>query len=333
MREKIPLLVIGGPTASGKTALAVELAKRYGGEIVSADSMQLYRRMDIATAKPTLEEMGSIKHHLLSILDPGESFSVAQYVSMAHERIAQIHDRGALPILAGGTGLYISSVIDNIQFSPVQGSEQVRMELFEIANREGVDKLYAMLLAADPRAAASIHPHNVGRVVRALEVYRVSDITLSEMVERSRAVPSPYQTGIIILNFIDRQKLYNRINRRVDLMMQQGLLEEARALRKENLSKTALQAIGYKELDAYFDGNQTLEEAIEKIKMETRRYAKRQLTWFKRISGGQMLYLDEYTTLPQIADAAAALLQNSGFLDKLCSSGADGYERQQEKSE
>ena len=313
-QEKIPLLVIGGPTASGKTALAISFAQKYDGEVVSADSMQMYRGMDIATAKPSMEERGGVPHHLFDILEPGESSSVADYVPRAHTCIRDIYARGKLPILAGGTGLYVNSVIQNILFSPMPGEAALRRALSEQAQREGPEALHRELAAVDPEAAAAIHPNNLGRVIRALEVYRLTGITMTESNRRSRELPSPYEVCLLVLQYRDRQRLYDKINSRVDAMLEHGLLEEAQKLLAEGLSPTAAQAIGYKELSGYFAGQEPLCEAVEHIKRETRRYAKRQITWFSHMAGARMLYLDNYADFKAFFAAAEQEAAAAGVL-------------------
>ena len=304
-QNKLPLLVVAGPTASGKTGLGVELALRYGGEVISADSMQIYRHMNIGTAKATPEEMKGVPHHLLDFLDPAESFSVADYVAKAGECIREIAGRGKLPVLVGGTGLYISSLVDNLTFSPMPQSPELRETLRKKALEQGNDALLEELREFDPEAAEKLHANNVGRVIRAIEVYRLTGVTMSETVRNSHAAPSPYRLCMIALTASDRQFLYDRIDRRVDLMIEDGLLEEAKALRGLPLSDTALQAIGYKELNPYLDGTATLEACLDKLKMETRRYAKRQLTWFRRDERFHWLETDRYPSAALLADAAA----------------------------
>ena len=292
IEETIPLAVVAGPTASGKTGLAVELALRLDGEVVSADSMQIYRRMAIATAKPTPEEQLGVPHHLIDFLEPGEQFSVAQYVELARKTIREIRSRGKLPIVAGGTGLYIQSLVDNIAFSPQPSDPALREALRQRAQREGRESLLRELASFDPESAARLHPNNLGRVIRAIEVYRLTGKTMTQQMAQSRREPSPYRPAMLGLTYSDRQLLYNRIDRRVDAMVAQGLLEEARQMREEGLSSTAAQAIGYKELEGYFAGEEPLEEALERMKRETRRYAKRQLTWFRRDERFHWLEMD-----------------------------------------
>ncbi|MGN0634314.1 MAG: tRNA (adenosine(37)-N6)-dimethylallyltransferase MiaA [Oscillospiraceae bacterium] len=297
MPEKIPLLVICGPTASGKTKLAVDLALEYNGEVVSADSMQVYKELSVITAKVTPEEMRGVRHHLVDFLPLCESFSVAEYVKLAHEAIADIHSRGKLPIVCGGTGLYISSLVKNVQFDESGGSDEIRQRLEEYAEKNGKHALWERLEKIDPEAASNIHENNLIRVIRAIEVYEQTGITLTEQKRRSMRFESPYNACMIQIGFRDRAELYERIDRRVDIMMQNGMLEEARAVYTDSDPATAYQAIGYKELIPYFEGRSGLEECVEKIKQESRRYAKRQLTWFRRMEDINVIYAektDEY---------------------------------------
>lgn len=300
MEQKIPLVVIAGPTASGKTAAGVYLAKQLNGEVVSADSMQIYREMTIGTAKPVPEEMEGIPHHLIDFVDPSDSFSVAEYVQLAQQKIGEIHSRGKLPILVGGTGLYISSLVDNIQFSESESDIAYREQMIALAQKEGAQALWEKLSEVDPVAAQKIHPNNVGRVARALEVYHTTGIPISAHQERSRTKPSPYALCMMALSFRDRQKLYDRINLRVSLMVEQGLEQEARQLIQKGYGATSFQAIGYKEMGAYLAGEETLEEACEHIRQESRRYAKRQLTWFRRDERYHWFYAEDYEDREQM---------------------------------
>lgn len=280
--QKIKILAVVGPTASGKTAVAVELAKRLGGEVISCDSMQIYRRMDIGTAKPTREEMSGIVHHLIDAVEPDAPFSCAEYVTRAAQAAKEITARGKLPILCGGTGLYLDRFLCG-EMEETQADEALRASLFAYAESEGIEALHARLRAVDPESAQTIHPNNVKRVVRALEIYEQTGIPKSEFDRRSQVVESPYDATVIGLFYPRREVLYERINRRVDIMLADGLLEETEKLMQEGVfevNQTAAQAIGYKELLGYFDGNETLTEAAENLKTATRRYAKRQLTWF-----------------------------------------------------
>ncbi|MDD6236964.1 MAG: tRNA (adenosine(37)-N6)-dimethylallyltransferase MiaA [Clostridiales bacterium] len=308
MEKKIPLVVVVGPTASGKTALAVSLAKRFHGEVISADSMQIYKQMNIATAKPTVEEMDGIPHHLIDCLDLSQKFSVADYTALAHQKAKEINARGHLPILAGGTGLYIDSVVNNISFSEIRTDEELRKELTRLAEEKGADYLLEELNRFDPESAKRLHPNNLSRIIRAIEVYRLTGVTMTEHQRRSRLTPSGYDAVMIGLDFQDRQKLYDRINLRVDRMFADGLLEEAREILSNKNLGTARQAIGYKELQHYFDGQESLEEAIQKIKQETRRYAKRQLTWFRRNPNIHWIYVDCCRDFKDVSEQAALLL-------------------------
>ena len=312
--KKQPLIAVVGPTASGKTALAVELALYFGGEVVSADSMQVYKRMDIATAKPDEAEKKGVPHHLIDLIEPdGAAFSVAQYARRAHAAIADIAARGRVPILAGGTGLYIDAVIDNIDFSNIRSDESVRAELRALADAHGNDYMLGLLREADPELAASLHPNNLGRILRALEVYRVTGVPMSEHQRRSRQMPARYDVCMIGLNFTDRAMLYDRVNRRVDLMMERGLLDEARAV-SAVCRGTALQAIGYKELIPYLDGDAPLEEYVNHLKQSTRRYAKRQLSWFRRDARIVWLMVDKSESLRELTEKAVCVVHKSGIL-------------------
>lgn len=278
--SKQKLLVIIGPTAVGKTKLSIELAKRFNGEIISGDSMQIYRSMDIGTAKIKPEEMEGIPHHLLDIKEPNESFSVAEFQKLVRSRIREIADKGKLPIIAGGTGLYIQSVIYDYQFSDAPADEACRIELEEKAKLIGNDALYQELVQIDPESASQIHPNNIRRVIRALEIYHCTGKTMSEYQQKQEP-DLLYNTALIGLT-MDREKLYSRINDRVDLMMEEGLLKEVSQLYEQDLRHCqSIQAIGYKEIYEYLDGTISLEEAVQNLKQNSRRYAKRQLTWFR----------------------------------------------------
>ncbi|MBQ3014262.1 MAG: tRNA (adenosine(37)-N6)-dimethylallyltransferase MiaA, partial [Clostridia bacterium] len=280
--KKIKILAIVGPTASGKTAVSIEVARRLGGEIVSCDSMQVYRRMNIGTAKPTKEEMCGIAHHLIDAVEPDVAFSCADYVTMAGEAVREIDARQKLPILCGGTGLYLDRFLCG-EMEETHADEGLRASLFAFAEREGALALHERLRTVDPESADAIHPNNVKRVVRALEIFEQTGIPKSEFDRRSQAVESPFEAVVVGLFYPRREVLYERINRRVDGMMADGLLEETRGLLEEgvfDINLTAAQAIGYKELLGHLRGEETLAEAAENLKTATRRYAKRQLTWF-----------------------------------------------------
>lgn len=285
--ENTKIICVVGATASGKTDLAVKLAKAVDGEIISADSMQVYKNMPIATAVATKEEQDGVPHHLVEFLNTDETFSVADFVERAKVLIDEITARGRVPIVAGGTGLFVDSLVKNISFSEVGSNAEIRSELAEKSNEE----LYEKLMKLDSNAAEDIHPNNRKRVIRALELC-MSGTSKTEQNENSMLIDSPYDALYISIGYKDRQKLYDRINKRVDLMLEAGLENEARQmLGKQGL--TARQAIGHKELQPYIDGNITLAEAAENLKRETRRYAKRQLTWFRRNENINWLYADE----------------------------------------
>lgn len=278
------IIVVSGPTASGKTALAVEIAKKYGGEVISADSMQIYTDMDVASAKATVEEQQGIPHHMMDFLDPSESFSVADWVKMAGECAEDIISRGKIPVICGGTGLYISSFVDNLQFDDSECDYGFRDEMRKFAEENGAEALLEKLCEVDPETASELHANNVSRVIRALEVYKTTGHTIAEAKRASRNAPSPYEFILLTLDFEQREQLHERINRRVELMLQNGLVQEARMCFDQPERPTAAQAIGCKELYPYFRGERTLEECVEELKLRTRQYAKRQLTWFRRDS-------------------------------------------------
>ncbi len=304
MTDKPFVLAIVGATASGKTWLGIEIAKNFNGEVVSADSMQIYKGLDIASAKPTKEEMQGIPHHLIDFLERDVSFSAADYVKLANEKIQDILRRGKLPIVVGGTGLYIDSLLENVKFSEVKSDENYRRELYNIAETQGNDVLYRKLLDIDPAAAENIHMNNVVRVVRALEVFHVTGRKFSELKAESKTQESPYNSLIIGLNCSDRNILYKRINQRVDEMLANGLVDEARNIWIKGDMKTAANAIGYKELIPFFEGISPLNECVDKIKQETRRYAKRQLTWFRRNDRIEWIIFDDFSQKHQIYQKA-----------------------------
>ncbi len=279
-------MAIVGSTASGKTALAVELALRLGGEVVSCDSMQIYRGMDIGTAKPTAEERRGVPHHLLDVVDPTRpvDYSCADYVRDARAAVEDILARGGLPILCGGTGLYLDAFLRGGSFEVTDTDPALRAELLALADREGPEALHALLRDLDPEAAAATHPNNVKRVARAIEICRTTGRTKSELDRASREEEPLYDALVIGLDYADRAILRDRIDRRVDLMMEAGLIEETRRLREAGVfetCRTAAQAIGYKELFPYLDGRSTLAEVTERLRIATHQYAKRQMTWFR----------------------------------------------------
>lgn len=294
MPEKIPVLAVVGPTASGKTALSIALAKALDGEIISADSMQIYKGMDIASAKPTKEERAGIPHHMMGVISPETPYSVADYVEDAGKAIADVWNRKKCPILVGGTGLYVDSLLSGTRFIPSPTDLELRKELQAQYDALGGEAMLRKLNAFDPESAARLHPNNNKRIIRAFEVYRLTGKTMTEALENSHSEPSRYKPVYIGINFADRAVLYDRINRRVDLMLENGLLDEAKDF-FEHTTATAAQAIGYKELKPYFDGEVSLDEAVERLKQVTRNYAKRQLTWFKRNPEIHWLYPDTCT--------------------------------------
>ncbi len=286
--SKTKIIVVAGPTASGKTNLAVEIAKAVSGEVISADSMQVYKGMSIASAAPAQKEMQGVAHHLVEFLDQSEGFSVSDFCRLAKEKISEISARGNVPVIAGGTGLFIDSLVDNINFTEAQTDFELRERLMQ----KDCDELYSMLLEVDKEAAEKIHKNNKKRVARALEIYYSSGATKTAQDINSKKEESPYEALYFVIGFKSREVLYERINRRVDLMVEAGLVDEAR----KNLSKekaTSAQAIGHKELQPYFSGERSLGQALDDLKRETRRYAKRQITWFKRRKNAIWLYADE----------------------------------------
>lgn len=309
-KQKLKILAIVGPTASGKTAVSIEIAKRLGGEIVSCDSMQIYRRMDIGTAKPTKEEMCGIPHHLIDAVEPDAPFSCAEYVSLATDAVNDIAARQKLPILCGGTGLYLDRFLCG-EMEETHADEDLRASLFAFAEREGVAALHERLRAVDPESADAIHPNNVKRVVRALEIFEQTGIPKSEFDRRSQVGESPYDAVVIGLHYPHREVLYERINRRVDIMLADGLLEETRRLLDEGVfevNQTAAQAIGYKELLGYFDGKEILTDAAENLKTATRRYAKRQLTWFSAKPYVKWVEMEKDGSLRSLDDVCKEIL-------------------------
>ena len=274
---KRPMIILAGPTAVGKTAASIRLAKAVGGEIISADSMQVYRHMDIGSAKIRPEEMEGVPHYLVDVLEPEEDFNVVRFQQMAKAAAEEIYSRGRIPIAAGGTGFYIQALLYDIDFTENDGDSSFRRELEKTAEEKGGEYLHALLQEADPEAALQIHPHNIKRMIRALEFHHQT----GGKTEREKE--SPYNFAYFVLTD-DRSCLYDRIDRRVDLMMEEGLLDEVRFLKERGVRRdsTAMQGLGYKELYAFLDGEYPLEEAVRIIKRDTRHFAKRQLTWFKR---------------------------------------------------
>ena len=282
--KKPRVAAVVGPTASGKTALAIALAKEFNGEVISCDSMQIYRGMDIGTAKPTVAEMDGIPHHMIDIIEPSEPFSAADYSPLAKAAADDIISRGKLPIFCGGTGLYLDAVLSANSYADTETDLSLREQLLSEVERDGADAMWERLRAVDPEAAEATHKNNIKRVVRALEIYLSSGVTKTEWDKRSRLAPTPFDATVIALER-EREELYRRIDLRVDIMMEAGLENEVRELITSGRlprTSTAAHAIGYKEFIEYFDGRITLDEVVETIKQSSRRYAKRQLTWFKR---------------------------------------------------
>jgi tRNA dimethylallyltransferase len=280
---KTKIITILGPTASGKTALGVETAIKYNGEVISADSMQIYEGLDITTAKPTEEEMQGVPHHLISIIPRNRKFSVADYVNLAREKIDEVNNKGKLPIIVGGTGLYIDSLLGNIKFAETGSDENLRKRLWQDATIHGGKYLLEKLQKYDKEMSEKLHPNNLARIIRAIEVYELTGQTMTEFVKNSRNEETPYDVLYLGLDYADRSELYDKINTRVDKMVTNGMVEECeKCYKNENFENTSAQAIGYKELIPFFDGKATEADCIAKIKQETRRYAKRQLTWFRR---------------------------------------------------
>ena len=306
------LICITGPTATGKTRLGVDLSLELEGEVISCDSMQVYRGMDIGTAKATEEEMRGVPHHMLDVVSPKESYSVGRYVQEAGAWAEDIAQRGKMPIVVGGTGLYLDSLVRGIDFAESPGDDSLRRELEEIGRSRGGEALLDMLREFDPEAAARIHPNNLKRIIRAIEIYRLTGKTITRHDEESRLRPDAFEAVRIVLSFEDREKLYERIDRRVDVMMERGLLEEVRALLEGGLSResTAMAAIGYKELAEYLDGECSLEDAVQRIKQGSRRYAKRQLTWFRRYGDAKWIYVDKCRDFEEVRQIATDFIRD-----------------------
>lgn len=304
MSKKV--LFVVGPTASGKTALGIALAKRFGGEIISADSMQIYKGIHIAAAAPDLEEQEGIPHHLLEFLDLDEQFSVADYVINAREKIEEIHVRGNLPIIVGGTGLYINALLDNTKFTDIKTDLDLRCELENEFDRVGGEVMLTRLSEFDPESAKRLNPADKRRIVRCFEIFELTGQTLTQQNELSHLEKADFESLVLGITYKDREKLYDRINSRVDIMLENGLLSEAKTTFETQNSKGAFQAIGHKELYGFFKGECTLDEATELLKRQTRRYAKRQLTWFKKDERINWIFADE---IENVIDEAIKLTQ------------------------
>ena len=281
MKQK--LVIVAGPTASGKTGLSIEIAKHFNGEIIGADSMQIYKYMDIGTAKPTAEERAEVPHHMVDFLEPNEEYSVADYTEQAHEVIAEIASRGKLPVMCGGTGLYINSVADDVTFGDFETNYELRDSLQTIAEKEGSQKLLDMLAEFDKTSAERLHPNNLRRIIRAIEFYKSTGIPISEHQRMTKEKESRYAPIMVSIDW-DRQELYDRINRRVDIMLEEGLFNEVKSLMDKGYTQAlnSMKGIGYKEVIDCIEGRMSYEATVELIKQSSRRYAKRQLTWFRR---------------------------------------------------
>ena len=286
-------VVVVGPTASGKTALGIHICKKFNGEVISADSMQIYKGMSISTAKPSIEEQQGVPHHLIDFLDLTQQYSVSSFCNDARIAFDSIYSADKLPVIVGGTGLYVDSFLTNTTFFDDPSSAEVKAQLNSELSEKGIDYMYSRLTSVDPEAAEKIHPNNTVRVLRALEVYLTTGKTITEQARLSHKIESDIEPLIIGITFKDREKLYERINKRVDLMIEAGLWDEAEEFFKSNASVTALNAIGCKELKPFFDGIKSKDECIDDLKRSTRRYAKRQLTWFKRNADIYWVYPDE----------------------------------------
>ena len=313
MEHRPKLLVLCGPTASGKTALGVALAQATGGEVVSADSMQIYRRMDIGTAKPTKEEMGGVPHHMLDVADPAEDYSVARYVRDADACVQDILARGRLPIVVGGTGLYIDNLVAGRDFAPFTGAWRERLQAR--AREEGLPALHEELRRIDPDRAEKLHPNDEKRILRALEVWYETGETITAHDERTRSLPPKYDALRVCLQFSRREDMWDRIDRRVDLMMEAGLEEEVRSLLASGVppAATAMQAIGYKEFAAALRGEEPLAQAVAEVKLRSRQYAKRQLTWFRRTPGLRWVTWEKDPDLSRGRQEVTAYMEEFGI--------------------
>lgn len=292
--NKTKVIAVVGPTASGKSALAVQICKRFNGEVVSADSMQIYKQMNIATAKPSVEETKGVRHHLIDCLEPGETYSVGRFVLDAKAAISDIASENKLPVLCGGTGLYIDSLLKGIEFTDESSDMEIREEIRKIYEEKGTDYLLNLLSDIDAETAEKLSVEkNPKRIMRAIELYKTTGVTITEQNKNSMRNESRFDSLVFGLTAIDRQYLYDRINKRVDIMIENGLIDEAKRILNLNLSLTSSVAIGYRQFIPYFNNEATLESCIERLKIETRHYAKRQLTWFKRNKSINWIYIDE----------------------------------------
>lgn len=314
-QNKKPLIILTGPTAVGKTALSIDLAKAVNGEIVSADSMQVYKYMDIGSAKVTKEEMQGVPHHLVDVIDPAEEFNVVRFQQMAKDAMEKIYARGRIPVITGGTGFYIQALVQDIDFTETAEDTPYRTELEQLVREQGAEELHARLQAVDPSAAEQIHAHNVKRVIRALEYYHLTGEPISAHNEEQKQKTSPYNFVCFVLNR-DREELYRRIELRVDQMLEQGLLEEVKKLAQMGYTRdmVSMQGLGYKELLDYLSGVISYEEAIYRLKRDTRHFAKRQLTWFRREPDVTWVQVDDGRTREEILGDMLAICHSHGIL-------------------
>ncbi len=314
---KKPLIILTGPTAVGKTKLSIALAKAVNGEIISADSMQVYKHMDIGTAKIMPEEMDGVPHHLVDVLSPMEDFNIVLFQQMAKKAMEEIYAKGKIPVLVGGTGFYIQAVLYDIDFTESEEDSPYREELWELSRKEGEEVLHNMLKECDPKAAQEIHMNNVKRVIRALEFYKTTGTKISEHNEEQRSKESPYEFLYLVLNQ-DRAVLYERIEKRIDIMVNQGLIEEVQKLKDMGCHKdmVSMKGLGYKEILAYLEGETTLEEAIEILKRDTRRFAKRQLTWFRREKEPVWIDKGQYESEELILEEILNLLREKNMIQQ-----------------
>ena len=294
MEDKKKIIVVCGPTASGKTGLSLVLAEKYNGEIISADSMQVYKKLDIGTAKATTEQQKAATHHLIDIMEPDQPYNVQMFVEMAKSAIEDITSRGKLPIIVGGTGLYIENLINGIKFSQQPDNTQIKYELQKQLEENGAEFMYKMLQEIDPEYSEKVHPNNTVRVLRAIEIFKLTGCTMSQQLRDSKPVEKPYDSLLIGLTYEDRQKLYENINTRVDIMMEEDIISEAKYVYDNRKSfKTCVSAIGYKEFFPFFENESSLEMCVEKLKQASRNYAKRQLTWFNRMKEINWIMIDK----------------------------------------
>lgn len=308
--SKPNIIVICGPTASGKTTLSIDLALKLNAEVVSADSMQIYKEMNIGTAKPTLDERRGIIHHMMDIVSVTEEYNVSRYVSDAENCIKSIKDQHKNVIIVGGTGLYIDSLVNNVDFFEIDNDYNYRALLKEQSEKSGGEYLLDLLMQVDQITAKTLHKNDIKRLIRALEVYHVTGKPISQ-VKIDSIRERKYDVTFIALNYLERDKLYSRINERVDIMIRDGIIDEARELLRYNMSKTAISAIGYSDIFAYINGSLSLDEAVYNIKLKTRRYAKRQLTWFRRNDEINWLYPDAFNDYSSLMDSALKIINSN----------------------